>query len=556
MFDTIEKLQSDVLISAGSDGPGLVERIDALWVYSNTEIATLREENLKSKALVRFRDNQIADQKRQIAKLQKMYFSSTSDHNPNKGRSPEDSKAGTDPTRQEAPSGVSNEPDLDPQAEQQDQRRSAPSNRSGRGKRIWPEHLERREIYMGEENRKCPCGCGGTIRGYDTNETLEVIPARYYVAVRTYPKYRCRATDKTVGTRFVPRIFPQTSMSNGLLANAICMRFSWQLPWYRQANILRASGIDLDRSTLMKWSNRLAIEALQPLYELMIGELRENSTRLFMDETTLPALQPGKGKTRTSYLYALLRDDRSFGGNKPPVVTYHPRHTRAMHHIHDILGGVSAIVQTDAYAGYGQLGKLGTAVEDIIPVKCWAHVRRHFTDEYEFNKTQDAGTAIALIEELYGEEKKVRGKPPIVREAHRRKYSVQILDRLWAFLTEFSDRHLKKSGMGKAIRYVQRIWGDLVRFVDDGRIDLDTNAVERMFKPTILLRKNALFIGSDEGAQAWGIHSSVVETCKLNGVNVEPYLKWVLDEIASKRRRSEYEPLLPWNAPSSFLIKR
>ncbi|WP_198403507.1 IS66 family transposase [Celeribacter ethanolicus] len=142
------------------------------------------------------------------------------------------------------------------------------------------------------------------------------------------------------------------------------------------------------------------------------------------------------------------------------------------------------------------------------------------------------------------------------RGAHRRQFSVPILERLKAFLVTHADRHLSKNKMGQAIRYVLRQWGDLTRFVDDGRIDLDTNAVERMFKPTILLRKNVHFLGSDEGAEAWGIHSSIIETCKLNGVNAEPYLKWVFDQIAMKLPRSEYEKLLPWNAPPEFWIKR
>lgn len=408
---------------------------------------------------------------------------------------------------------------------------------------------------MGTEDRRCLCGCGGGIVEIEENETLEVIPAQYYVTVREYPKYRCRLHDKIIGTTFEPRVFPKTTMSNALMANSITMRFGWQLPWYRQENIFLSKGIELSRSTLMRWSNRLANEAILPIYQLMEQELKANSERLFMDETTLPMLHLGKGQTKTSYLHALLRDDRSFSGNQPPVVIYYPRDTRAMRNIHDILSEVSAILQTDSYAGYGRLGQHGTPVEQITPVKCWAHARRNFTDEYEFNKTPDAKTVIRIIAELYKEEEKIRGKPPLIRVAHRQQFSVPILDRLRAFLIAQANRHLSKSKMGQAIRYVLRQWSDLTRFVDDGRIDLDTNAVERMFKPTVLLRKNALFLVSDEGGEAWGIHSSIIETCKLNEVNAEPYLKWVFDQIAMKLLRSAYEKLLPWNAPPEFRIK-
>jgi transposase len=556
MCDTIETLVTDILASAGSDGPRLVERLQTFWCKSSTEIEALREVERKVKSLLRLKDTEIRELKTQIAKLSKLMFGASSDHNPNKGKGPEVDEAASSSTPDATHSEKSENRGSSRSAEQSTKVNAATRNRSGRRKRVLPEQLERREIYMGTEDRKCPCGCGGSILSYDENEALAVDPARYYVAIRQYPRYRCRAIDKVKSTPFEPRIFSHTSMSNGLLANAVSMRFSWQLPWYRQESILRSCGVDLNRSTLMKWSSRVAVETLLPLHEMMEMELKTNSTRLFMDETTLPFLQPGNGKTRTSYLYALLRDDRSFGGNKPPVVIYHPRKTRAMHNIHDILSGVSAIVQTDAYAGYGQLGKPGTTVENATPVKCWAHTRRYFTDEYEFNKTDDARLIVGVISELYEEEAKVRGKPPLVREAHRREFSVRILERLNALLSEISDHHLKKSKMGKAVAYTQRHWDELTRFIGDGRIDLDTNAVERMFKPTILLRKNALFIGSDEGALAWGIHATIIETCKLNGVNVEPYLKWVLDQIAAKLPRSEYEKLPPWNAPTEFLIKR
>jgi len=238
------------------------------------------------------------------------------------------------------------------------------------------------------------------------------------------------------------------------------------------------------------------------------------------------------------------------------LLLYSPSKSRAREKIHNLLDGFSGIVQTDAYTGYEQMGMQGTPLANVIHPKCWAHARRYFTDLIEFEGTEDARTIIRMISELYEVEEPVRGKAPLVRSVYRQEKSKPILARIKAFLTESSNRHLPKSRMGKAIKYVQNHWSDLVRFVDDGHIDLDTNPVERMFKPTILLRKNALFIGSDEGGQAWGILSSIIETCKLNGVNPEPYLKWVLDQITNKLPRSEYEKLLPWNAPAEFLVGR
>lgn len=423
MYDTIEGLLADILASAGPDGPRLAERVEALSHEQQSEIAALRNELNKAKALIRLKDTQIRELKGQNAKLKKMMFGANADRNPDKGTVSADAKnvsakpseaISCEPTQNSGSSQSNERPKRTP---------SAPSNYNGRGKRVWPKHLERHVIYMDTSDKKCWCGCGGTVFGYDVNETLELIPARYIVVERHYPKYRCRAKEKIVGTPFVPRIFPHTSMSNGILANAIFMRFGAQLPWYRQESILRSYGIDLKRSTLMKWTTRVATQALLPIYELLMQELLQNSPRLFMDETTIPMLAPGTGKTSTSYLFAIHRDDRSFGGNLPPIVSYCPSKTRAMYQIHELLNGVTAIVQTDAYAGYGQLGREGTTVEGIISPKCWAHTRRYFTDEYEFNKTEDARIIIGMIAELYAEEDKVRGKPPHVREAHRRKYS-------------------------------------------------------------------------------------------------------------------------------------
>ncbi|MBU2941350.1 IS66 family transposase [Shimia thalassica] len=554
MDDTIERLLVDIAALEGPEGSHLAEQVEVLLREMQSETVTLRAKLAKANTAKRIKDARIKELERQVADLKKMVFGANSDRNPDKGQLKMDEKNSGPSTPEGAPEDPSQNRRNNHHGGSTPPKPATPRNRSGRGKREFPKHLERREIYMGTLDRKCPCGCGGSIREYDINETLEVIPARYYVAVRQYPRYRCRVANKVVGTPFIPRVFPQTTMSNGVLASAMTMRFGWQLPWYRQENIHKANGVDLKRSTLLKWSNRVATQALLPIYELLKSELQQNSARLFMDETTVPMLAPGKGKTSTSYLFAIHRDDRSFGGNQPPIVLYCPSRTRAMYKIHELLNGVTAIVQTDAYAGYGKLGREGTGVEGVISPKCWAHTRRHFTDEYEFNKTEDARTVIRMIAELYAEEFKIRGMPPMVREAHRRKYSVPILARLKAFLDECTDRHLSKNRMAKAINYAKKHWPELVLFVDDGRIDLDTNPVERMFKPSILLRKNALFMGSDEGAEAWGILSSIVETCKLNGVNVEPYLNWVLDEIAAKLPRSGYDKLLPWNVPSEFLI--
>ena len=165
------------------------------------------------------------------------------------------------------------------------------------------------------------------------------------------------------------------------------MRHTWHLPWYRQSDrVLARQGIKVDRSTLMRWSNRVAVELLRPIYDILCDDIMQASMRIFFDETTVPKQAPGTGKTKTSYFYAAHRDDSSFGGDLPPAVVYYARNTRAKYQIQEILKGCTAIVQHDGYAGYNCLGQPGTIFEHIEHAECWAHTRRYFTDEWEFKK--------------------------------------------------------------------------------------------------------------------------------------------------------------------------
>jgi transposase len=204
------------------------------------------------------------------------------------------------------------------------------------------------------------------------------------------------------------------------MAQLITARFGWYLPWHRLEKMLAAEGVNLVRSTMTRWAAAIALKKLRPLFDALAKDIKFNSKRLFMDETTLPILVQGNGKTKTSYLYALHRDDRSFGGNLPSGVVYFHRPGRGMNYIHDILAGVTAVVQTDAYSGYARFGFPGTPVANITPANCWAHARRKFTDEFEFNRTPDAAEVVSIVDELYSIESDIRGKPPNARSAVRR----------------------------------------------------------------------------------------------------------------------------------------
>lgn len=221
MDETIECLLADITALAELEGSQLAERVEVLLKEMQSETASLRAELNKSKALMRIKDAKIRELEWQIADLKKPKFGANSDRNPDKGQPKMDRNNNGPSTPEGTPEDPSQNRRNNSHCGSTLPTPAAPRNRNGRGKREFPKHLERREIYLGTPDRKCPCGCGGSIREYDTNETLEVIPARYYVAVRQYPRYRCRVANKVVGTPFIPRVFPQTTMSNGVLASAV-----------------------------------------------------------------------------------------------------------------------------------------------------------------------------------------------------------------------------------------------------------------------------------------------------------------------------------------------
>lgn len=187
----------------------------------------------------------------------------------------------------------------------------------------------------------------------------------------------------------------------------------------------------------------------------------------------------------------------------------------------------------------------------VISVDCWAHVQRLFTDEIKAEKALHAQEIVDLIGELYAVNAKIRGKPPSVRSVVRRRDSMPVLERIKKRLDELKPQYLEKGDMGKAIRYVEKRWSRLTLFIDDGRIELDNYPVERQFKHTILLRKNVLFIGSEEGGEAWAILSPLAQTCKLNNMDFYRYLMWVFGRIIEEWQNVDYESLLPWNAPQN-----
>src|SRR5215210_4139289 len=405
-----------------------------------------------------------------------------------------------------------------------------------------PTHLPRVETLVDVESTACPC-CSGPLHciGEDVSERLDIVPAQVRVIVIRRPKYACRACEDGVVQAPAPaRLIEGGLPTDGTVAQVLVSKYADHLPLYRQAQIYARQGITLDRSTLADWVGRAAWH-LRSVHERLLAQLK-TSPRLFADETTAPVLDPGRGQTKTGQLFAYARDDRPWGGTDPPGVAYvyAPDRTAARPIAH--LSGFAGVLQVDGYSGYRAL----TGGNQVTLAFCWAHVRRRFYELAVGGPAPIASEALTRIAELYRIESDIRGMSAAERCRVRHQKSRPILDALEPWLRGKLGLISQKSKLAEAIRYALVRWEGLTRFVDDGRIEIDSNVVERAIRPLALTRKNALFAGSDRGGEHWAIIASLVETCKLCGVDPQAYLADVLSRIVTGHLNTRLDDLLPW----------
>jgi transposase len=416
-----------------------------------------------------------------------------------------------------------------------------------------PAHLPREEVVIEPPSTSCPC-CGGDLHviGEDRSERLDKIPAKYRVIVTRRPKYACRScertgADETAGVIQAPapaRLIEGGLPTEALVADVVVQKYAWHLPLYRQSQMMAAEGIHVDRSTLAHWVGFAAFE-LMPIYDRLVANLKA-STKLFADETRCPVLDPGRGKTKTGYLWALARDDRPWGGTDPPAVAYMYAPGRGAEHAARHLMGFSGTLQVDGYVAYKQLTEAKRGGGRLVLAHCWSHFRRLFYDIAKGGNAPIASEALARIAALYAIEDEIRGLSADDRRAIRQARTKPLVDKLEVWLREQLARLSKGSTLAREIRYGLNHWQGLCRFLDDGRIEIDSNTVERSMRPIALSRKNALFAGSDEGAANWAAIASLIETCKLNDVNPHAWLTDTLTKLVNRWPQSRIDELMPW----------
>jgi transposase len=412
----------------------------------------------------------------------------------------------------------------------------------------FPSHLERVEEILEPEVPKEFQGKERVKIGQEESVRLDVVRARFRLIVTIRPKYAYKEPAAILQAPAPEHIVEAGLPTEALLAQVAVSKYADGLPLYRQEAIYARDGVELGRSLMAEWMGTVGFH-FEPLAAYVLARIRE-AERIFADETTLPTLNPGAGKTKTSWLWAYARDDRPFGGAGPPMVAYRYEDSRSGECAARHLGDYRGILQCDGYAGYRKLAGAPQA-NGLRLAGCWAHLRRRFFDLHANGESLVATATVEQMKHLWAVEDEVRGQPPGARLAARKATSAEIVQALFDLWERELPRISGKSKLAEAIRYARSHRTVLQRFLEDGRIEIDSNIVERAIRPQAITRKNSLFAGSAGGGRTWASIATMLQTCKMNGVDPLAWAKQTLERIANRWPNKDIEALMPWNFKST-----
>jgi len=388
----------------------------------------------------------------------------------------------------------------------------------------------------------CPCGHEGVVIGEETSEQLDIIPAKVQVLVHVRKKYACKQCEAGVVTApLPPQPIPRSNASPGLLAHVVISKYQDALPLHRQEVILARHGLDIPRNTLAGWVIK-AGDLIQPLLNLLQDRLLDYPV-MHCDETTVQVLnEAGKRAQSKSYMWV-----RVGGPPTQPIRLFHYADSRRGDVASDLLLGYQGYLQTDDYGGYNAV----TAGNQITQLGCWAHARRKFIDAQKVasnpSKANKADMAIAMIAKLYAVERRIAGLTVDERMSARQQDAVPVLKTIRTWLDKTLHATLPKGALGKALAYLDRNWGKLTVYIEDGRLSIDNNPAENAIRPFVIGRKNWLFSASVDGAKASANLYGLIETAKANGLEPYAYLRHVFKELPAAESVEAMEALLPWH---------
>ena len=418
----------------------------------------------------------------------------------------------------------------------------SPMERTQPIRRALPEHLARERV---EHEAACACpACGGTRLtriGTDEREVLEYVPSHFKVIVHARPKMSCRDCE-TITQAPLPWLPIERGLPGpALLAHVLTAKYCDHLPLHRQSVIYAREGVELERSTLAGWVGQMA-SLLTPLAEAIASHVREGEA-LHADDTPVPVLDPGRGKTKTGRLWVAVRDERPWGSIAPPAVFYRYSPDRKAEQAEALLTGCHGYLHADGYAGFNSLYEANpiTGQSQMMEVACWAHVRRKVYEVHVATQSPAARDLLERMAVLFKLEADIRGQAPEERRAARTHYAVPLLSQLKEAMEHAHNHGSKKSSLSQAIRYALTRWPALARYTTDGRLDMTNNAAERAIRPIAIGRKNWTFAGSDDGGRRAAIMYTLIETARLNAINPEAYLANVIARIAQHPMRKIHE---------------
>jgi transposase len=409
-------------------------------------------------------------------------------------------------------------------------------------RRPLPEHLPRTRIVY-PAPAACPC-CGGAVRklGEEVTETLERLPARWFVVQHVREKVSCRCCETISETPAPFHPIARGRAGPNLLAEVVYGKYGLHLPLNRQSSRFARESVAIDVSTLADWVGAVAA-GLRPLTDAIEAHVRAGA-RVHADETPVPVL--AKGKTKTGRLWTIIRDDRPFGGADPPAAVYFYSPDRSGAHAERFLDGFAGIMQADAFSGFGRLYKPDRKPGAVTEAACWAHARRGFFELAELKKAPIAIEAVKRIDALFDTEREINGFSVDRRLKIRAERSRPLVTELEVWLRRQRARLSAKSETAKAIDYLLKRWAAFTHFLDDGRICISNNAAERALRGIAVGRRNWTFAGSDEGGRRAAAMYTLIETAKLNGIDPRAWLADVLARLPGHPAQ-RLDELLPWN---------